>query len=93
MGDATDSMEMFGLVCGTVANMIDEEGLSNEEALKVLRRTLLPDSTSAEVISAISRLEELSHGRELWQPLREEWEKAARRLANRNLRYASSLFG
>lgn len=63
---------MFGRVCSSVANSMDEEGLSTEDALNAVRLMVKPISKTKEVLEAIARLEGASNEAELWQKLQQE---------------------
>lgn len=63
---------MFGRVCSSVANSMDEEGLSTEDALNAVRLMLTPISKTKEVLAAISRLEAARTEADLWQRLQHE---------------------
>ncbi len=67
---------MFGLICSSAANAMDEEGLSTEDALNVVRGMLKPISKTKEVLAALSRLERAGTERELWEMLQQEAKQA-----------------
>ncbi|HVT89500.1 MAG TPA: hypothetical protein VHD56_11650 [Tepidisphaeraceae bacterium] len=80
MSNEDDVTEKFGLICLAVWNMMDEEGLSVEDALKAVRTMLIPHSKSRVVSDGIERLERAGDEAELSRLLVDESSRVSRML-------------
>lgn len=92
MKNENDAIEKFGLVCLAVRNMMDEEGLSVEDALKAVRSMLMPHSSSPVVIDGISNLEAAESEADLMERLLKEAERVKRVLHLSRMPWPTSLF-
>jgi hypothetical protein len=74
-------VELFGLACGAVANLMDEEGLTRADALKCLYAMLLEPHIPPVVREALTRLDATEDECELWKMLGQK-SRTLRRLKN-----------
>ena len=92
MSNGREAIEKFGFVCRAVWNMMDEEGLSVEDALKAVRRMMRPHSKPSDVADGMKRLAGAADEGELLKLLDAEATRMSRIVEASRMTWPTSLF-
>jgi len=92
MSSELEAVERFGLVCLAVWNMMDEESLSLEDALKAVRQMMRPHSKPRDVAEGMKRLAGAADEGELLKLLDAEATRMSRIVEASRMTWPTSLF-